>query len=95
MDSLSACRTEQGGFIMRISEEEYQELRKRIINDFMEETVQDLSGSYIWTQIQRIACLMNGYSLQRWVQDHDAEKVANTAKDLCEAIIQGFKERNL
>lgn len=58
-----------------------------------EKKVQELAGSYVWTQIQRIACLMNGYSQQRWVQDTDAEKVANTAKELCESIIKGFEIR--
>ncbi|QRG86343.1 hypothetical protein [Bulleidia sp. zg-1006] len=55
-----------------------------------EKKVQELAGSYQWTNIQRVACLMNGYSQQRWVQNSDAEKVANTAKELCESIINGF-----
>lgn len=55
--------------------------------------VQKLAGSYQWTNIQRIACMMNGYSQQRWVQNSDAEKVANTAKELCEQIIKALKER--
>lgn len=58
-----------------------------------EKKVQDLVGSYQWTNIQRIACMMNGYSQQRWVQNSDAEKVANTAKELCESIIKGFEIR--
>jgi len=58
-----------------------------------EKKVQELAGSYQWTNIQRIACMMNGYSQQRWVQNSDAEKVANTAKELCESIIKGFEIR--
>lgn len=58
-----------------------------------EKKVQELAGSYQWTNIQRIACMMNGYLQQKWVDEKDAQKVANTAKELCEKIISGFEKQ--
>ena len=55
--------------------------------------LRECTGSYVWDHIQRLACLENGYSQMKWVDDSDAEKVAQSAKEMCEEILNKFKEK--